>query len=139
MVVKGHNYTHKLSLTSFFYEHKIKLDLNKKQVKKTSKMPEKYEKAIKLIQKLTPKTSGLKEGYYKVEDDKLELLLLIGKKNAPNTISYLRSLSSIVEGELKGVEIETNIYISEKQEQKKVKDVVEKEKLKKMKLTSNYV
>lgn len=99
-------------------------------------MSTKQKEALKLIKKFSPKPFGIKSAYYRTNDGKLELIFVVSEKGASSSISYLNSLTSLIEKEVKGIEIESNIYIYDKG--KKVEDVAREEDLKKMDLVTDF-
>lgn len=97
-------------------------------------MSSKQEKVIELIKNFSPKDFGIKKAYYKTGKGFIEIMFVVEKNSASNLISYLNSLSSIIEKEVKGVRIESSVYIHDNS--KKIENVVKKENLEKIKLTS---
>ena len=95
-------------------------------------MSSKQEKALEIIKSFSPKEFGIKKAYYRIGKDHVEVMFVVDKKNASNLISYLNSLSSIIEKEIKGVKIESSVYIYDKTN--KIDNVVKKEKLEKIEL-----
>ncbi|KKS35064.1 MAG: hypothetical protein UU95_C0005G0027 [Parcubacteria group bacterium GW2011_GWC2_42_12] len=98
-------------------------------------MPEKYQKTIELIKKFSPKTFGIKNAYYRINKDNINLVFIVDEKNASSLISYLNSLTKIIERELGDVKIETSVYVYDKQY--KNNKLENNSKLEKIQLTSN--
>lgn len=95
-------------------------------------MSSKQEKALEMIRSFSPKEFGIKKAYYRTDKDCIEVMFVVDKKSASNLISYLNSLSSIIEKEVKGIKIESSIYIHDKT--KKIENVVKKENLERIEL-----
>jgi len=101
---------------------------------KIKNMTTKIKKVIELIEKFVPKNFGIKEAYYKTEKNSVEFIFFINEKDASKLIGYLNSLSKIIEKEIKGVKIESRIYI--KSSKKNVNELVEEKKLETINLRS---
>lgn len=99
-------------------------------------MSSKQKEALELIKKFSPKGFGIKDAYYRLNEKDLEILFVVNEKNAALLISYLNSLSAIVEKEVRGLRIRSNIYIHDKN--KKVGEVAKKEKLEKFILNVDF-
>lgn len=98
-------------------------------------MPNKQQKqVIDLVKRFSPREFGIKGVYYKLSKSNIELLFVVDKSNASSSMSYLNSLASIIENEVKGVKIESSVYIKEKGS--RVENVIAKEKLSSLELTS---
>ena len=97
-------------------------------------MTTKIKKVLELIEKFVPKNFGIKEAYYKTEKNSVEFIFFINEKDASKLIGYLNSLSKIIEKEIKGVKIESRIYI--KSSKKNVNELVEEKKLETINLRS---
>ena len=52
-----------------------------------------------------------KEAYYKIGKDFIEVMFVVDRNNASSLISYLNSLFSIIEKEVKGITVESSVYI----------------------------
>jgi len=94
----------------------------------------KQEEILELIKKFSPKEFGIKKAYYKIGKDIMEVVFVVDKGSASNLISYLNSLSSIIEKEVRGVKIESSVYIYDKS--RKIENVVKTEKLSSIELRS---
>ena len=92
----------------------------------------KQEKILKLIRNFSPKEFGIKSAYYRTNEDSMEIMFVVNKGNASQLVGYLNSLSSIIEKEVKGVKIESSVYIHDRS--KKIENVVKKEKLESIEL-----
>lgn len=99
-------------------------------------MSSKQKEALELIRKYSPKGFGIKDAYYRVNEENLELLFVVNEKNASLLISYLNSLSAIVEKETRGVKIKSNVYVYDKN--KSVEKVAKQENLEKISLSVNF-
>ncbi|MBU2036722.1 hypothetical protein KJ866_00730 [Patescibacteria group bacterium] len=99
-------------------------------------MSVKQEKVIKLVQSLSPKSIGIKSAFYRFNDDKVKIVFMVDKNNVAYLISYLKSLSLIAEKEIKGVDLEINIYVQDTK--KKMQEVIRQEDLKIFKLENNF-
>ncbi len=98
-------------------------------------MTKKIENAIEIIKNLTPKTFGIKNAFYKIDDNSIDVLFIVDKKSASNSISYLKSLGTILEKEVRNVTIKTSVFIHERG--KDTVDVAKKEKYQQIRLLNN--
>lgn len=99
-------------------------------------MSSKQKKARELIKNFSPKRFGIKDIYIGGKDkNKLEILFIIEKDNISSLISYLNALSAIIERELGGIEIESNVYVYDRK--KNIKKVAERNKLEKIDLVED--
>lgn len=94
----------------------------------------KQEKILELIRNFSPKEFGVKSAYYRTGKDFMEVMFIVDRGSASNLISYLNSLSSIIEKEVGGIKIESSVYIYDRS--KKIENVVKKENLSSIKLRS---
>lgn len=93
----------------------------------------KQKKARELIKNFSPKIFGIKDIYIGEKDEnKLEILFIIEKNNISSLMSYLNALSVIIEKELGGIEIESNVYVYDRK--KDIKKVAKRNKLEKIDL-----
>ena len=92
----------------------------------------KLEKAIKLIKQYSARSFGVRNAYFKINDNKLEVLFIISKNKTPSLISYLNSLSSVFENEIKGLDIESSFIVYDKN--RDIENIVKKEKFEEMNL-----
>lgn len=74
----------------------------------------KQQQVISLLKNFSPKEFGVENVFYKVNKDNIEVIFVVNKSNAQSSISYLNALASIIENEVKGVRIESNVYVQEK-------------------------
>lgn len=93
-------------------------------------MSSKQDKIIKIIRNLYPKGLGIKEAYCKTSKNAIELIFVVDKNSAPALIGYINSLSTLIEKEVRGVKIESNIYTYDKT--KNVENVIRKENFEKV-------
>ena len=98
-------------------------------------MSREQKNVINLIKRFSPKSFGIKNAYYKEDDNKLEFFFVVEEKGASSSISYLNSLSSLIERKERGFDIELNIYIQDNK--KNIKSMVKKESFKELDLVSN--
>jgi len=99
-------------------------------------MSSKQKEAIALVKSYSPKGFGIKDAYYRVNGKNLDLLFVVNEKNAALLISYLNSLSAMIEKEVKGIKISSSVYIYDKN--KKVEKVAKQEKLEKISLNVDF-
>jgi hypothetical protein len=97
-------------------------------------MSSKQKQALSLIGRFSPTKFGVEYAYYRAVDDNLEITFFVKEKSAPRLISYLKALSNLIETEIKGIRIETNIYYSK--EKSELAEVVKDEKLEKITLSN---
>ncbi len=100
-------------------------------------MPPKQEKIIDLIKNFSPKDFGVRDLYYKAGENEIELLFVVKKSNASSLISYLNSLSDIIEKRSDNIKVISSVYIYDSDRQIRVRKVIERDKLKKIDLISS--
>jgi hypothetical protein len=74
-------------------------------------MSNKQEKVLELLQRFAPTEFGIRHGLYRFENGKMDVVFFVSKKSAQSAISYLNALSALIEKEVKGIEIESSVYI----------------------------
>ncbi len=75
-------------------------------------MSSKQEQAIELIKRFSPKPFGIRSAYYRLNGKNLELMFVVDEKKASSLISYLNSLSHIIEKEVRDIQINSSVYIA---------------------------
>lgn len=96
-------------------------------------MSEKQKRVIGLLQSFSPKDFGVRQAFYRIKDDKMEVVFVVNKNNAPNIASYLNSLSSLVEEKVGGITVESSVYIRE-DGKNEVRNVAKRKELKEINL-----
>ena len=76
-------------------------------------MTKEHKKAIKIIEKFSPKDFGVRNVYYKTTPRSLEVLFIIKKTSTPSLINYLNSLSSVISNEVDNLKINSSVYYYE--------------------------